>query len=137
MKIARATLILMVAMLFPGVAFGGLPAMSEEAIFNPPPVRLIYPVTDKVSLAGKDYLEFKWWDDFGQTDHMEFRLFKGYDMLASDQILKEDVPARRSSLKVSASQFKEGQVYTWCLVRVALGGRKSDKTFQSFQVVKI
>jgi hypothetical protein len=118
--------------------FAGSFGMGLSANFfnSSPPPRLIYPITDKVVLTGKDFLEFKWWDDFGLTDHFEFRLFKGYNMLASDLIYKEALPARASSVKVKSEVFQDNHVYTWSLMRVAVNEQKSDKSFQSFKVIK-
>ena len=102
----------------------------------PPPPRLLYPITDKIILTGKDFLEFKWWNDFGLTDHYEFRLFKGYDMYASDLIHKENLSVRESSIKIKSEVFQDGQVYTWSLMRVAVNEQKSDKSFSSFMIIK-
>jgi hypothetical protein len=109
---------------------------SENAMDRPSPPRLRYPITASIDLKGKDYLEFQWWDSFGWVAGYEFRLFRGYNMYAQDQIMKEKLPARTTSLKVKADVFEEGQVYTWALTKVALGGWKSDKSYESFQVIK-
>jgi len=129
-------LIFILLFIFP--FFANSLAFSPFANFqtSPPSPRLLYPVTDKVVLTGKDFLEFKWWNDFGLTDHYEFRLFKGYRMYASDLIYKENVPARESSVKIKSEVFQDGQVYTWSLMRVAVNEQKSDKSFNSFTIIK-
>ena len=103
---------------------------------TPSPPRLRYPITETVVLGSKDYLEFEWWSGFGLVDHYEFRLFKGYNMYVKDLIYKEIVPARVSSINIKAEVFEDNQVYTWSLIKVALGGLKSDKSFNSFKVFK-
>jgi len=37
---------------------------------------------------------------------------------------------------IKSDLFKDGQVYTWSLIRIATTGYKSDRSFNSFKVVK-
>lgn len=98
---------------------------------------LLYPVTDNIVLTGKDFLEFRWErTDLVNTDHYEFRLFKGYKTLEATLILKQDSPAGTFPIKIAASLFEEGQVYTWSLRRVYFGGNKSDFSYSPFKIVK-
>lgn len=117
-----------------------LPAFAsqlKEPFRFPPAPRLVYPISDEVVLSGKDFLEFKWLiRDFIDIDHYEFRLYKGYDMYASNLALKEQLPSDASSTKVKSEFFEENQVYTWSLRQVLNGGEKSDRSFQSFKVIK-
>jgi hypothetical protein len=105
--------------------------------FNAPAEpRLLYPIKDEVTLSGKDVLEFRWWNDFMGADHFIFKIYKGYNMYASDLITKQDVPSSASSIKIKSELFEDDQVYTWSLILVALGGQKSDKSFHTFKVIK-
>ena len=115
--------------------FAGDLGMTRSGFSGTPPPRLLYPITDKVDLSGKDSLEFRWWNNFG-IDHYEFRLFKGYNMYAPDQLDKKILPSKISSIAVKADVFEDGQVYSWSLIAVSYGGQKSDKSFSSFRVIK-
>ena len=57
-------------------------------------------------------------------------------MYAANLIYKENLPAGASSIKVKADLFEVGQVYTWSLAQVSFAGYKSDKSFNSFKVIK-
>lgn len=102
-----------------------------------PGVRLVYPTTDDIVLAGKDYLEFRWERINSATiDHYDFRLYKGYNATADNLILKQNFPSDTYPIQIPASQFEEGQVYTWSLMQVLYGGGKSDRSFSSFKIIK-
>lgn len=110
---------------------------DRGTFFFPPAPRLIYPVTDVVTLAGNGNFEFKWdINDFVETYSYDFRLYKGYETVESNLILKETLPYYKDSLKVKAGLLQDNQVYTWTLSRAALGGRKSDRSFISFKIIK-
>jgi hypothetical protein len=103
---------------------------------GPPAPRLHYPVLEEVVLTGNNPLEFSWWIEQIGIDHFEFRLYKGYDMYAANLIYKERLAASSSSLKVKPDLFENNAVYTWSLLQVDVEARKSDKSFNSFRVVK-
>jgi hypothetical protein len=97
---------------------------------------LLYPVTDHIDLSGKDCLEFKWIrTDLVMTDHFDFRLYKGYNTLESNLILKKEFSTDIYPIQIPASQFEKNQVYTWVLVQVLFDGRKGDKAFSSFKII--
>ncbi len=134
-----APLLIITLLLFglPAVA-GALNGISSKGLFNFLSAPwLLAPVTDSINLTGKEFLEFKWKPDLSvNTDYYDFRLYKGYNMLASTLILKQRVNANEFSFKVNTATFENGQVYTWSLRRVILSGEKSDKSFSSFKVIK-
>ncbi len=105
--------------------------------FNTPPEpRLLYPIYDTAVISGGNPLEFRWFNDYMGIDHFILRIYKGYNMYGSGLIYKQNIPAGESSLKIKPDLFEDGQVYTWSLIQVALGGEKSDKSFNSFKVIK-
>jgi hypothetical protein len=98
---------------------------------------LLYPVTKDITLAGKDSLEFKWMrTNLAKTRHYEFKIYKGYNMFAADLIFKQEIPVGTYPVEIPVSLFEEGQVYTWSLRQVFLGGGKSDRSFSSFKIIK-
>jgi hypothetical protein len=101
-----------------------------------PQPRLKYPTSDTVILTGKQYLEFKWLSYNAGVDRYEFRLYKGYNMYLKDLLIKQKLPRNVTLFKVKADEFKNNQVYTWSLLQVSFTGEKSDKSFQSFTVIK-
>ncbi len=106
---------------------------SFETVSGP---LLLYPATDDINMRGNDSLEFRWkrFDELA-TDHYEFRLYKGYKTIESALIFKQDFPSGTYPIKIPASQFEEGEVYTWSLTQVFLGGRKSDASFSAFKIL--
>jgi len=122
------------------VLFTLIPAYAGDIQFirlnKPPEPRLLYPIYDTVTLTGNAPLEFRWFNDYLGIDHFIFKIYKGYNMYASGLIYKQNIPSGDSSLKLKADLFENGQVYTWSLIQVALGGEKSDKSFNSFRVIK-
>ena len=64
------------------------------------------------------------------------KIYKGYKMYVANLIYKEDLSAEVSSLKVKSDLFEDGQVYTWSLIQVSYSGYKSDRSFNSFKVIK-
>jgi len=98
---------------------------------------LFSPVTENISLSGKDHLEFRWWRvEMPWTDHFIFKLYKGYNTTADNLIFKQNYSAWDYPVKLPASQFEIGQVYTWVLQQVFSGGIKSDKSFSSFTIIE-
>lgn len=103
-----------------------------------PPPRIISPSTDTVDLRGREYLEFVWSAHEGDAvlrDHYDFRLYKGYQTLGPALVYKVELPPRQWSLRLPASFFENGQVYT-CAVRQYYTGPRSRPGTQSFRVIK-
>jgi len=99
--------------------------------------RLLYPVTDDITLDGKDALSFKWLlSNLASTDHFELKIYKGYNMYEANLIYKAKIKPDIESPQVPASLFTENQVYTWSLRQVFIGGRKGDKGFSSFKIIR-
>lgn len=104
--------------------------------FVPGPT-LLYPVTEDIVLTGKDYLEFRWRrSELVMTDHLVFKLYKGYNTVQDNLIIRQDFHIDTYPIKLPASQFEEGEVYTWVLIEVFRSGKKSDKSFSSFKIIK-
>ncbi|MDD5466022.1 MAG: hypothetical protein PHP73_06780 [Candidatus Omnitrophica bacterium] len=108
----------------------------DSGLNSAPAPRLRYPVNDTVILPANQPLEFSWWNDFTQTRGYIFKLYKGYNMSAAKLIFKEELLSDASSIKLKPELFSAGQVYTWSLLRISFGGSKSDKSFNSFKVIK-
>ncbi|MDD5595046.1 MAG: hypothetical protein PHY94_02255 [Candidatus Omnitrophica bacterium] len=110
---------------------------AAEALNNLPEPRLIFPITETVVLTGKNDLEFKWGGEYAVTvDYYDFRLYKGYNTVEANLILKKQIPSDITTTKISADTFTDAEVYTWVLKQVSLGGQKSDASFDSFKVIK-
>jgi hypothetical protein len=98
---------------------------------------LLYPVTDHIDLAGKEYLEFKWERGaLAFTDCFDFRIYKGYDTVGANLIFKQRFSPAEYPVKVPSSMFEINQVYTWVLVQVFTSGQKSDRSHSSFKIIK-
>jgi len=135
-KILIITSLLLLSCVAAGFA-GSFSFTLDNGVFNSlPEPRLRHPINETAILNGNDPLEFKWWDDFIGVRGFIFRIYKGYNMYAANLIHKEDLPASASSLKIKSDLFADGQVYTWSLIRVSSTGYKSDKSFNSFKVIK-
>lgn len=103
----------------------------------PPEPRLLYPISDKIILLGKDFLEFKWGiSAYINIDYYDFRLYKGYQTYAANLILKQRLPSSEFSLEIKAELLENNQVYTWTLRQVTYAGEKSNPAFNSFKVIK-
>lgn len=114
---------------------GGMMGISGDLYPAAGPM-LLRPTTDDIDLSGKDSLEFRWRrGDEIRTDHYEFRLYKGYKTDKSTLILKQDFSPGTFPISIPAAQFESGEVYTWSLTQVFLGGRKSDASFSSFKII--
>ncbi len=110
----------------PGVVTSGTPGPT-----------LLFPVTDDIKLSGKKDVEFRWeTDNLAFTDHYVFQLFKGYQTVAATMILDKKYPLKDLPIKLPASMFEEGQVYTWGLQQVFLNGAKGDWSFSPFKIIK-
>ncbi|MFA5356883.1 MAG: hypothetical protein WC301_05720 [Candidatus Omnitrophota bacterium] len=108
---------------------------TDNYMSRPGPT-LLYPVTDNIVLTGKEYLEFRWIKiNITETDHFDFRLYKGYDTIAPNLIFKQRFSAIEYPIRIPVSIFEAGQVYSWVLVQVYTGGEKSDRSSSSFKVI--
>lgn len=112
-------------------------AISFNLGDNYPPVELLSPVTQDIDLTGKPTLQFKWKQtDFARTDRYEFRLYKGYDTVEANLILRQNIPNDQYPLELPAENFAVGEVYVWTLKQVSLGGIKSDIAISPFKIIK-
>jgi hypothetical protein len=113
------------------------PAFAAKGFsdFLDPPM-LLSPTKEYVNLAGKDFLKFSWeTTDEVNTDHYEFKLYKGYGG-AANLISSEELSGFTGSIQLATDQFVDGQVYTWTLRRVDWRGIKSDLSSASFMAIK-
>jgi len=124
--------------LFAGNSFAGAISFGlESGPYNDPPEpRLRYPIYDTVTINDNQPLEFSWWNDVINTSGFILRIYKGYNMYSDNLMLKENLPASASTFEVKADLFEDGKVYTWSLIRVSFSGYKSDKSFNSFKIIK-
>lgn len=139
MRYKKIALIAMVVVFSCGVASfaENFSFTMDEGAFNSfPAPRLRYPIYETAILTGNDPLEFKWWNDVIGIRGFIFKIYKGYNMYAANLIHKEDLPPEASSVKIKSDLFEEARVYTWSLVRVSFAGYKSDRSFNSFKVIK-
>lgn len=119
------------------VQAGAISITLESGAYNyVPEPRLRYPISDTVFLDADEPLEFSWWNDSSQTRIFTIKVYKGYNMYADELIYKNDIPSGDSSVKVDSAIFVDGQVYTWSLIRVSFAGYKSDRSFNSFKVIR-
>ena len=136
-KIAIITLALILSTGFAAGFAGTVSFTLDSGAFDSlPEPRLRYPITETVVLTGQDPLEFKWWNDVVGIRGFILKIYKGYNMYGVNLIHKEDLSAQDSSVKVNSGLFEDGQVYTWSLLRVSFSGYKSEKSFQSFKVIR-
>ncbi len=139
MRYKKVTIIALVLILFTAVfSFAGTVGFTlDNGAFNSlPEPRLRYPISETAILTGNEPLEFKWWDDLVGIRGFTLKIYKGYNMYAGNLIHKEDLPPEASSVKINSGLFEDGQVYTWSLIRVSFAGYKSDRSFNSFKVIK-
>lgn len=108
---------------------------AGKGIFFSAPPRLMSPVTDNIDLSGKKTLEFRWICEMINTDGFDFRLYKGYNPIASTLIRKEKISKDNTAFNLDAGIFETGQSYTWSLQRTVLSGEKSDRVYASFKVI--
>ena len=98
--------------------------------------RLRYPINETAILTGNAPLEFKWWIDVVGLRKFILKIYKGYKMYVANLIYKEDLSSDVSSVKIKSDLFEDGQVYTWSLIQISYAGYKSDRSFNSFKVIK-
>ncbi len=118
------------------VEFGVGTVGYDEA--DVPVPTLLSPAGGTVDLTGKETLEFKWSPFEGRMyrrQGYDFRLYKGRQTYASDEIYKEQVGPDDYHVVLKAEMFEDGQVYTWTL-RQLYFDNKSDAAYNSFRVVK-
>lgn len=112
----------------------GMAFSSEDDMCGP---TLLKPISEKITIPRDGSLEFEW--EIGyivKTNYYWFRLYKGYGTTEDNLIAEKRIPNDEFKLYLPASQFEDGQVYTWVLVQVFNSGRKSDKSFASFKIYK-
>ena len=113
-------------------------AFGMSRTFDGPPMPdLVRPYGEKVDLSGKDSLEFKWSiNDSMNIRYCEFRLYKGREMYEDNLIYKQQVFSPDHMLQLKADLFEDGQAYSWFVFEVGLDGKKSDKAYSAFKVIK-
>jgi len=132
-----ATIAIALALLTVVASFAGSFSFTlDGAAYNLPAPRLRYPINEIAILTVNDPLEFKWWNDLVGMRGFTLKVYKGYNMYAANLMYKEDLPAEASSFKIKSDLFEDGQVYTWSLVRISFTGYKSERSFNSFKVIK-
>jgi hypothetical protein len=130
-RLALATFVLIVSFCAPVFA-QGFRGMDD----NVPPPFVIYP-SEHADLSGKDTLTLKWRTPGSfDIDHVEFKLYKGYITADSNLVYKEDVDPVESQVDVKADLLQDGETYTMYLRSISREGYKSDRVFNSFQVIK-
>ncbi len=98
---------------------------------------LLYPTTDDIDLESGSVLEFRWERvNAVLTDHYEFKLYKGYQTIAANLVVKKQFSADDYPFRLDAAGLEVNQVYTWSLAQVYDDGKKSDKAFESFTIIK-
>jgi len=134
----KAVALIFFCLVFNTISSAGTTAFTLGGKLNNslPEPRLRHPIYDTVIINGDQPLEFSWWNDFMDTGGFILRIYKGYNTYADSLILKERFPHNIDSFKVRADLFEEGKVYTWSLIRISLAGYKSDKSFNSFKIIK-
>ena len=138
----RKTLIFILFLMFLGADMISCPLSLRGAdrtreFDSIPGPELSYPVTDNISLEGKDFLEFRWKRfNITRIDYFEFKLYKGYKTVESTLIFKQRFPGEMYPIRIPAGQFETNQVYTWSLRQAFMNGEKSDRSFSSFKIIK-
>lgn len=136
MKIKIAIVFLVfVVLVFMANSFARSPIGNSGGSY--PAVELWHPVTEDIDLTKKDSLQFKWRQiDLSRADHYVFKLYKGYDMVESNLILKKEVGQDEYPFELPADNFEVNQIYTWSLRQIYLSGAKSDLAFSPFKIIK-
>jgi len=129
-----ATLLLLSIAVFPQASYGA----NKIRIFDSDPGPcLIYPATEDITLKGKDFLEFRWERAGGvKLDHYEFKLYKGYEAIASNLIFKKNFSREAYPINIPARLFENNQTYTWSLRQVFMDSEKSGRSFSSFKIIE-
>ena len=131
MKKVFLAVIMMLVLVSPVFA-QGFRGMSDIV----PPPFVIYP-SEHADLSGKDVLTLKWKTPGSfDIDYVEFKLYKGYITADSNLVYKEDVDPVESEVDVKTDLLQDGQTYTMYLRSISREGYKSDRVFNSFQVIK-
>jgi hypothetical protein len=98
---------------------------------------LIYPTTDNIDLQSQPFLEFRWErTDLVSLDHCELKLYKGYNTVGDSLLMKKQLSTDDYPFKLDVSNLEVDQVYTWSLIQVYTSGKKSDRSFSSFNIIK-
>ncbi len=135
-KIALIAMVFILCLTGLSVAAGLSCTCDDNSFNNSFAPRLKYPRNNIAVLTADAPLKFSWWNDVMDTRGFILKVYKGYNMYAASLMLKEELLQDASSFSVKSSLFNDGQVYTWSLVRVSGGGYKSDRSFNSFKVIK-
>jgi len=130
------SLVLLVSLLIAPVFADTTGLFGSRGIGDAPPSpRLLAPIKEQIDLAGRDVLEFQWsTSDYIGTGQYQFRLYKGYNRNSGNLVFEQDCDGSTGSVEVKASTFDSGQVYTWVIRRITIGGGKSDPVSSSFQI---
>lgn len=124
---------LMTLVLFASVATSA--DASRRRLNEPPIPRLIVP-SDDADLRGKEFLEFRWSSEGDRSviNGYDIRIYKGPQTYENALMLKKELPAAETSLKVESSLFENGATYAWTARST---GKKKSKTDHSvFKVIK-
>ncbi len=130
----------MAVLIFSGlVFFASCPVCQAKSILSQMETvsgpTLLSPATDDIDLGAQSTLEFRWErTDTVSTDYYDFRLYKGRQTTEDTRIMKKNISTGEYPLKLDASLFEAGQVYSWCLIQVFTDGRKSDKSYARFTI---
>ena len=104
-----------------------------------PSPRLIYPVSEEVTLEGEKPLIFKWSPhesrSLGRRSY-DFRIYSGTEMLGPNLIYKETVPGGKHEVEIAGDFFEDRETYTWSLRQIYKGIGKSRRSFNTFRVIK-
>lgn len=138
MRYTVISIAIILTLLFPGPAIGGIGHSGRDSDFTPEPV-LISPTGEEVVLTGRTGLEFKWSPHEarrGFREYYDFRLYRGYEMLERSLIIKKKVDPNTYQISIGSDNFNDGEVYTWSLRQVYDGMQKSRRSASSFKVIK-
>ena len=98
---------------------------------------LIFPCTENVSLKDKEVLDFRWRPSgLAYIRGYDFKLYKGFKTTEEHILLNERINRPVRSYPIPVEAFNEGDLYSWVLTEVRLGGRKSDSSTCSFEIKK-
>ncbi|MDD4956737.1 MAG: hypothetical protein PHQ61_03730 [Candidatus Omnitrophica bacterium] len=114
---------------------GVIDRMSGDYI---PVPRMIAPVTSEVNISGEREVSFKWDAHAGRNDPGRFYIFRLYSgkQATEDALMVKEELASEAGISISSERFVPGQFYTWSVQQGYTGKGKSDKGYQTFQVIK-
>jgi len=117
------------------VSYGGIAGDRDFVSISGP--ALLSPDTEDIDLKSQAFVEFRWerTDSFS-TDHYELRLYKGRQAVTDTLLMKKQISTDDYPFKLEASTFEVNQVYTWSLTQVYTNGRKSDKSYTAFMIIR-